>query len=58
MDYPPGRPVATASRSSHGLDGVNFFVAAVQTVLLQSLALVADHPHDGSRRIQSGGNPE
>ncbi len=31
MDGPPGRPVATASRSSHGLDGVNFFVAAVQT---------------------------
>ena len=31
MDCPPGRPVATASRSSHGLDGVNFFVAAVQT---------------------------
>ena len=26
-----GPPVATASRSSHGLDGVNFFVAAVQT---------------------------
>src|SRR5271157_6226008 len=31
MDGPPGRPVATASRSSHGLDEVNFFVAAVQT---------------------------
>ena len=31
MDGPPGRPVATASRSSRGLDGVNFFVAAVQT---------------------------
>ena len=31
MDWPPGRPVASASRSSHGLDGVNFFVAAVQT---------------------------
>ncbi len=31
MDSPPGRPVATTSRSSHGLDGVNFFVAAVQT---------------------------
>src|SRR5271165_142443 len=31
MDGPPGRPVATASRSNHGLDGVNFFVAAVQT---------------------------
>ena len=31
MDCPPGRPFATASRSSHGLDGVNFFVAAVQT---------------------------
>ena len=31
MDCPPGRPVAAASRSSHGLDGVNFFVAAVQT---------------------------
>lgn len=31
MNCPPGRPVAAASRSSHGLDGVNFFVAAVQT---------------------------
>ena len=31
MECPPGRPVAAASRSSHGLDGVNFFVAAVQT---------------------------
>jgi len=31
MDCPPGRPVAAARRSSHGLDGVNFFVAAVQT---------------------------
>ena len=31
MDCPPGRPFAAASRSSHGLDGVNFFVAAVQT---------------------------
>src|SRR5271165_3158769 len=31
MNGQPGRPVAAASRSSHGLDGVNFFVAAVQT---------------------------
>ena len=31
MDGPPGRSVATASPSSRGLDGVNFFVAAVQT---------------------------
>jgi hypothetical protein len=31
MDCPSGCPVAAASRSSHGLDGVNFFVAAVQT---------------------------
>jgi hypothetical protein len=27
-------------------------------VLLQSVALIADHPHDGPRRIQSGGNLE
>ena len=31
MDCPPGRLFAAASRSSHGLDGVNYFVAAVQT---------------------------
>src|SRR5271165_1149215 len=31
MDCPPGGPIATASRSGHGLDGINFFVAAVQT---------------------------
>jgi hypothetical protein len=31
MDCPPGRPFPAASPSSHGLDGVNFFVAAVQT---------------------------
>ena len=31
MHGPPRRAIATASRSSHGLDEVNFFVAAVQT---------------------------
>jgi hypothetical protein len=31
MDCRPGHQFAAASRSSHGLDGANYFVAAVQT---------------------------